>query len=90
MCKFPISITTLEDTVELMNSEDYRNRFKAEYYQTAIRYIKLYDMIKSYANGNLHFIPSCPIEMLKVQLDIMHSYLELLEYRAAIEGVDLM
>lgn len=27
----------LKDTVELMNSDDYKDRFKAEYYQTKIR-----------------------------------------------------
>ena len=31
----------LNNTVELMNSSDYRDRFKAEYYQTKIRYEKL-------------------------------------------------
>ena len=32
---------TLKDTVGLMNSNDYKERFKAEYYQTKIRYEKL-------------------------------------------------
>ena len=31
----------LIDTVPLMNSEDYRDRFKAEYYQIYIRFVKL-------------------------------------------------
>ena len=31
-------IKTLKDTVELMNSEDYRERFIAEYKQLVIRY----------------------------------------------------
>ena len=31
-------IKTLKDTVELMNSEDYRDRFVAEYKQLVIRY----------------------------------------------------
>lgn len=31
----------LRDTVEMMNSADYKKRFKAEYYQTKIRYEKL-------------------------------------------------
>ena len=31
----------LRDTVDMMNSEDYKERFKAEYYQTVIRYGKL-------------------------------------------------
>lgn len=31
----------LKDTVELMNSSDYKQRMKAEYWQTKIRYEKL-------------------------------------------------
>lgn len=31
----------LKDTVELMLSEDYRDRMKAEYWKTKIRYDKL-------------------------------------------------
>lgn len=31
----------LKDTIEMMTSEDYKERFKAEYYQTKIRYEKL-------------------------------------------------
>ena len=35
----------LKDTVEMMNSSDYKERFKAEYYQTRIRYEKLHSML---------------------------------------------
>ena len=35
----------LLDTVELMVSDDYKNRMKAEYLQTKIRYDKLHKMI---------------------------------------------
>lgn len=31
----------LRDTIEMMNSGDYKERFKAEYYQIVIRYQKL-------------------------------------------------
>lgn len=41
----------LRDTVEMMNSADYKERFKAEYYQTAIRYGKLKAMVDKYNNG---------------------------------------
>lgn len=34
----------LKDTIELMNSSDYKDRFKAEYYQLKIRYTKLHAM----------------------------------------------
>ncbi len=36
----------LKDTIEMMNSEDYKERFKAEYYQTLIRYNKLSEMVE--------------------------------------------
>ena len=35
----------LKDTVEMMNSSDSKERFKAEYYQTKIRYEKLHSML---------------------------------------------
>ena len=35
----------LKDTIKLMNSDDYKDRFKAEYYQTKIRYDKLHQML---------------------------------------------
>lgn len=31
----------LKDTVEMMTSSDYKERFKAEYYQLKLRYNKL-------------------------------------------------
>ena len=33
---------TLDDTIILMSSSDYKDRFKAEYWQTKIRYEKLH------------------------------------------------
>lgn len=50
----------LKDTIELMNSEDYKERFKAEYYQAKIRYDKLYKMLVKYDAGTLNFELSCP------------------------------
>lgn len=38
----------LRDTVEMMNSADYKERFKAEYYQTTIRYGKLKAMVDTW------------------------------------------
>ena len=36
----------LKDTARMMNSEDYKERFKAEYYQNVIRYQKLAAMLE--------------------------------------------
>lgn len=41
----------LKDTVQMMESEDFKERFKAEYYQTKIRYDKLHQMIVKYEAG---------------------------------------
>ena len=38
-------IETLSDTIDLMCSNDYKDRFKAEYYQTKIRYDKLHKVL---------------------------------------------
>ena len=43
-------IKTLKDTVELMKSPDYRDRFVAEYKQLVIRYKGLRNMKVNYGN----------------------------------------
>ena len=43
----------LSETIELMQSEDFKERFKAEYWQTKIRHDKLAEMIKKYEAGTL-------------------------------------
>lgn len=79
----------LKDTIELMSSSDYKDRFKAEYYQTKIRYEKLHTMIVKYEAGTLGFEPDCPIELLRAQKKNMSEYLYHLEVRAQIEKIDL-
>ena len=41
----------LKDTVELMNSSDYKERFKAEYQQLSIRIGKLANMLSTWQAG---------------------------------------
>ena len=79
----------LLDTVELMVSDDYKNRMKAEYLQTKIRYDKLYKMIVKYESNTLDFEPSCSLDLLKKQARAMGQYLYYLECRAEIEGIEL-
>ena len=79
----------LKDTAEGMCSEDYRERFKAEYAQTKIRYDKLDDMTVKYEAGALDFHPDCPLELLLKQKKHMGKYLRCLKVRAAIEGIEL-
>lgn len=79
----------LKDTIALMTSDDYKDRFRAEYYQTKIRYEKLHKMITKAEAGTLEFTPTCPLELLIDQKALMGNYLHKLEIRAEIEGIEL-
>ena len=79
----------LKDTVAMMGSADYKERFVAEYAQLKIRYNKLYAVLEKYAADKLDFKPTCPIEILYEQLDHMEAYLGVLETRAKYENIQL-
>lgn len=79
----------LRDTVEMMNSADYKERFKAEYQQVVIRYQKLAAMLQKWDNGELNFTPTCPRSTYNMQVRAMTDYIAVLEARAVMEGVDL-
>lgn len=79
----------LRDTAALMSSFDYKERFKAEYYQTKIRYEKLHNMCVKYEAGTLGFEPTCCLNLLTEQKRHMGNYLHCLEVRAEIEGIAL-
>lgn len=76
-------------TVEGMLSSDYKERFKAEYKQTKIRYDKLHAMLVKADAGKLEFEPTCPLDLLRHQAQAMGQYLYCLEVRAQMEGVEL-
>lgn len=81
----------LKETVNLMESEDYKERFIAEYAQVKIRTLRLLKTVKK------HFIlitgekseVNCPIGLLINQLEAMGSYLDILRDRAVVEGIEL-
>lgn len=79
----------LKDTIEMMNSDDYKERFKAEYQQTKIRYDKLDTMTVKYEAGTLPFTPTCSLELLKEQKKYMGNYIRCLKIRAEIEDIQL-
>ncbi len=79
----------LKDTVEMMNSTNYKERFKAEYNQLAIRYKGLKSMLDKWDNGTLQFKPTCPRSTYNMQIKAMVDYLAVLEARAVMENVDL-
>ena len=65
----------LKDTVQLMESEDFKDRFIAEYQQTKIRYDRLHKMIVKYEAGKLPFTPVTPFAVLEKQTSHMGQYL---------------
>ena len=79
----------LRDTVEMMNSADYKERFKAEYQQNVIRYQKLVAMIEKWDKEELKFEPVCPRSTYNMQIKAMADYIAVLEARAVIEGISL-
>ena len=79
----------LKDTIVLMQSDDYKDRFKAEYFQTKIRYDKLHKMLIKLDAGTLDFKPTCSKIVLLEQKRNMGEYIRSLQLRAEIEGIDL-
>ena len=79
----------LKETVRMMNSADYRERFKAEYYQVVVRYQKLKAMLLKWDNGELNFHPTCPRSTYNMQIKAMTDYIAVLEARAVMEGIEL-
>ena len=88
----------LKDTIVGMTSPDYKERFKAEYWQTKIRYEKLKAFnTKLEASEMTEFEKNkiekpkhdCPYHLLRDQQSAMGTYLHFLEIRAVIEGIDL-
>lgn len=80
---------TLKDTVSLMNSDDYKIRFIAEYMQLKIRYNNLHKMLIKHEAGTLNFTPTCDISILENQAYDMNNYLNALEVRAEVEKIIL-
>ena len=85
----------LRETVEMMTSEDYRERFVGEYWQLKIRRDRLKrfldriiasQMTEGKVEEPAH---DCPEELLERQLCTMDEYIDILEKRAAIEGIEL-
>lgn len=79
----------LKDTALLMSSEDYKDRFCAEYAQLTIRAQKLQQMLHQMSEGKLGFTPTCPTDMLVGQLRAMMNYQQYLLARAECEGITL-
>ncbi|SQB35264.1 Uncharacterised protein [Clostridium perfringens] len=79
----------LKETFGMVVIKDYKERFKEEYLQLKIRINELSNMLEEYKKGTLAFKPACNYELLHTQLVYMECYLNTLEERAKIEGIEL-
>lgn len=76
----------LKDTVELMLSDDCKDRLEAEYIQTKIRYVKL---VMALFNIESLDIDDKMKELMDKQKEAMSDYLDILRERANLDGIDL-
>lgn len=79
----------LAETINGMVSEDYKERFIAEYQQLVIRYKGLKKMLDNWDKNELAFTPTCPRSTYELQLKAMAEYKAVLRARAVLEGVNL-
>lgn len=84
-----VGANPLVDSALLMKSSDFKDRFKAEYYQLVNRINGLSNMLDMYKAGTLSFKPNCPYSLLEEQLHVMKQYAEILEERAKLENIEL-
>lgn len=79
----------LDKTVDMMLSEDYKERFRAEYHQLVYRTNKLQTLLGKMKKGTLDFKPKCSEDLLTWQLKTMQEYLLILKRRAEVEKIKL-
>ena len=77
----------IEDTRDMMISQDYKERFKAEYIQLYIRTERLGRLLQNWSH--LDFKPKCPKYLLEHQYKAMSQYLTTLTDRAQREQIEL-
>ncbi|MEY8381477.1 hypothetical protein AAK979_10700 [Ileibacterium valens] len=69
---------------------DYKERMKTEYKELAERHDKLRKMITRCRIKPKYALDGSPLSLLIEQADIMRKYLDILETRAGLEGVNLL
>ncbi|MBR1850921.1 MAG: hypothetical protein IJ789_06070 [Bacteroidales bacterium] len=79
----------IKTITSLMQSSDYRDRMKAEYYHVQLRKTNLEAVLKLWDSNKLTFTPDCPRSIYDIQLRAMKDYMAVLETRAKIEHVEL-
>ena len=75
--------TELKDTIDLMTSDNYKDRFIAEYFQLKIRITKLRRTVENYSD-----MFTCPKSLLVSQLIAMQGYMSYLLDRMKLEYTD--
>lgn len=79
----------LAETINGMISDDYKERFIAEYQQLVIRYNSLKNMLNKWDRNELPFTPTCPRSTYNTQIKAMTDYIAVLEARAVMENINL-
>ena len=79
----------LKDTIELMQSNCYKDRLIAEYLQAKIRHQKLGEYINKLIAGRAQVQYPAQTFLLGGQLASLASYIESLEARACYEEIEL-
>lgn len=85
----PIPTMDLPSTSAMMSSPDFKERFRAEYFQLKLRLEGLESLLLGYGSGTLKFTPICSFDLLNSQARIMRLYLEILGERAELECIEL-
>ena len=80
---------TLKDTVDIMCSTDYKERFISEYKQLEIRILGLERMLDNWDHNELNFKPTCPRSTYDLQLRAMKDYYAVLQMRAVMENIPI-
>lgn len=79
----------LSDTVQMMNSDDYKERFRAEYFQLINRIDSLGATLIQYRKGTLGHKLNCNIKVLDGQFHSMKTYATHLKEIAKLEDISL-
>lgn len=88
-CDEPYDVPCNYESDDTKEVPAYVSRMIAEYHELKDKYTKLHRMLVKHEAGTLDFEPTCPIELLEHQANVMGEYLHILEVRAEIENVEL-
>ena len=79
----------LQDTIKGMTSQDYKERFRAEYFQLQNRIEAFDKTLVDYRKGKLKFETKCTLKMMDGQMNTMIMYRTHLEAVAKVEDISL-